>query len=202
MEQKLYRPTKISTDISIDYGQLSTDISNGYLLTINQVSTNHRPSVDQLLTNTSVKYRPTISGKSAKCRWSIGERKAISAEIHLERLLTVSRPSVDRLWSESWPTIDCYIHWVSTDYWPLYRPIDRSTLPTVNMIRFSLQLRFFSEKPFYGNYSMLDSHTNTVISHLFAYSSRWHWKLWRGLLLQNTMVSDQNSWDTSTQSCL
>ena len=27
--------------------------------------------------------------------------------------------------------------------------------------------------PFYGNYSTLDSHTNTVISHTFAYSSRW-----------------------------
>ena len=28
---------------------------------------------------------------------------------------------------------------------------------------------FFSEQPFYGNYSTLDSHTNTVISHAFAY---------------------------------
>ena len=27
---------------------------------------------------------------------------------------------------------------------------------------FSLQLIFFSEQPFYGNYSTLDSHTNTV----------------------------------------
>ena len=38
---------------------------------------------------------------------------------------------------------------------------------------FSLQLIFFSEQPFYGNYSTLDSHTNTVISYTFAYSSRW-----------------------------
>ena len=30
---------------------------------------------------------------------------------------------------------------------------------------FSLRLIFFSEQPFYGNYSTLDSHTNTVISH-------------------------------------
>ena len=35
---------------------------------------------------------------------------------------------------------------------------------------------FFSEQPFYGNYSKLDSHTNTVISHAFAYSSRWRRK--------------------------
>ena len=31
---------------------------------------------------------------------------------------------------------------------------------------------FFFEQPFYGNFSTLDSHTNTVISHVFAYSSR------------------------------
>ena len=30
-------------------------------------------------------------------------------------------------------------------------------------------------------YSTLDSHTNTVISHTFAYSSRWLRKPWRGL---------------------
>ena len=48
---------------------------------------------------------------------------------------------------------------------------------------FSLQLTFFSEQPFYGNYLTLDSHTNTVISHTFAYSSRWRRKLWQGLFL-------------------
>ena len=36
--------------------------------------------------------------------------------------------------------------------------------------------------PFYGNYSTLDSHTNTAISHTFAYSSRWRRKPWQGLL--------------------
>ena len=46
---------------------------------------------------------------------------------------------------------------------------------------FSLQLIFFSEQPFYGNYSTLDSLTNTVISHAFAYSSRWRRKPWQGL---------------------
>ena len=34
---------------------------------------------------------------------------------------------------------------------------------------FSLQIIFFSEQLFYGNYSKLDSHTNTVISHAFAF---------------------------------
>ena len=41
---------------------------------------------------------------------------------------------------------------------------------------------FFSEQPFYGNYSTLDSHTITVISHAFAHSSRWRRKTWQGLL--------------------
>ena len=40
---------------------------------------------------------------------------------------------------------------------------------------------FFLEQPFYGNYSTSDSHTNTAISHAFAYSSRWRRKPWQGL---------------------
>ena len=34
---------------------------------------------------------------------------------------------------------------------------------------FSLQFVFFSEQPFYGNNSTLDSHISTVISHMAAY---------------------------------
>ena len=47
----------------------------------------------------------------------------------------------------------------------------------------------FSEQPFYGNYWTFDSHTNTVISHTFAYSSRWRRKLWQGLLLSEGFTS-------------
>ena len=50
-----------------------------------------------------------------------------------------------------------------------------------------VQIIFFSKLPFYGNYSTLDSHTNTVISHSFAYSSRWHRKPWQGLFLTNSL---------------
>ena len=62
--------------------------------------------------------------------WSIGERKAILAEIHLERLSTVSRPSVDWLLSESRPTIDrlstAISTTISTKCWPtIDRYIDR-----------------------------------------------------------------------------
>ena len=47
---------------------------------------------------------------------------------------------------------------------------------------------FFSEQPFYGSYSTLDFHTNTVISHAFAYSSRWRRKPWKGLFCDTTRV--------------
>ena len=40
---------------------------------------------------------------------------------------------------------------------------------------------FFRTAGNYGNYSTLDSHTITVISHAFAYSSRWRRKPWQGL---------------------
>ena len=46
---------------------------------------------------------------------------------------------------------------------------------------FSLPVIFFSKQPFYGNHSTLDSHTSTVISHTFAYSSRWRRKPRQGL---------------------
>ena len=43
---------------------------------------------------------------------------------------------------------------------------------------------FFQEQPFYGNYSTLDSLTNTVIFHTFAYSSRLRRKPWQGLFVR------------------
>ena len=36
----------------------------------------------------------------------------------------------------------------------------------------------------------LDSHTNTVISQTFAYSSRWRWKPWQGLLVLSLWCPD------------
>ena len=36
----------------------------------------------------------------------------------------------------------------------------------------SFKFIFFSERPFYGNYLTLDSHTNTLISHAVGYPSR------------------------------
>ena len=47
---------------------------------------------------------------------------------------------------------------------------------------FSLQFIFFQNSRFYGNYSTSDSHTDTILSHAFAYSSiSWRRKPSRGL---------------------
>ena len=78
------------------------------------LSSDYRPSVDRPSTERWPITERYIGEISTKCRWSIGERKAISAETHLERLSTVSRPCVVRLSAESRPTIDQ----LSTDYRP------------------------------------------------------------------------------------
>ena len=81
------------------------------MLSVDQPSTECRPITDRYIGQVSINYRR-----------SVGERKAISAETHLEQLSTVSRPSIDRLSTECRPTIDR----LSTDYRPsVDRYIDR-----------------------------------------------------------------------------
>ena len=123
------------------------------MLSVDRPSTECQPITGRYIGQVSTNYRPTIGEVSAKCRRSVGERKAISAETHLERLSTVSRPSVDPLSTDYRPLYRPTVDRVSTDsecrltsdrlstecqplYRPLYRPISRSTLPTVNKIRY------------------------------------------------------------------
>ena len=97
---------------------------------VDRLSTECRPITDRYIGQVSTNYRR-----------SVGERKAISAETHLERLSTVSRPSVDRLSTDYRPLYRPSVDRVLTEYRPtvdrlstkcrpLYRPISRSTLPT------------------------------------------------------------------------
>ena len=63
----------------------------------------------------------------------------------------------------------------------VWRNLSTVTVPKICyynplLCSFSLQFIFFSEQALYENYSTSDSHTNTVISHAFAYSSRWRRK--------------------------
>ena len=90
------------------------------------MSTDHRLSVDQLLTDTLVKYRPT---KCRRTKSYIGRDTSGTTDY---------RPAIDRLSTKCRPTIDR----VSTNYRPLYRPISRSTLPTVSKIPYSFNFCF------------------------------------------------------------
>ena len=65
-----------------------------------------------------------------------------------------------------------------------------------------LQLIFFSEQPFNRNYSTVDSHTNTVISHAVTYSSRWRRKPWQDLLSCCFLFSKSNSYPSFCKSIL
>ena len=71
-----------------------------------------------------------------------------------------------------------------------------------NLMLNSLQIIFFSEQPFYGNYSTLDSHTITVISQAFAYSSRWRWKPSQGLFYKYDVKLSIRSSNSSPEDSL
>ena len=91
--------------------------------TINRVSTNywpiHRSSIDQL---------------SAKCRWTKSYIGWDTSGTTIDRVSTECRSTIDRLSTAI--STDCRpsVDWLSTECRPLYRPISRSTLPTVNKI--------------------------------------------------------------------
>ena len=122
--KKLLKKTTIQIDKNRDryIDRLPADSRPKYRTAIFWLSTKCRPTItwpstecwpitDWYIGQESTNYRRSVREKSAKCRWSIGVRKAISAEIHLERLSTDYQPCLDR---------------VSTDYRPLYRPsVDR-----------------------------------------------------------------------------
>ena len=101
-----------------------------YRPSVDRPSTERWPITDRYISEVSTNYRRSVGEKSAKCRWSIGVRKALSAEIHLERLSTDYQPCLDR---------------VSTDYRPLYRPsVDR--LSTAISTDWSVDIPFSKHK--------------------------------------------------------
>ena len=89
--------------------------------------------VVEILTDTRPIVYLTIDRPSTDCRPTV------------DRLSTDYRPTIDRLSTNYRPTVDR----LSTDYrslyqplyWPLCRPISRSTLPTVNKILLIYRLK-------------------------------------------------------------
>ena len=104
---------------------------------IGEVSTNYRRSVREVSVNERL-YRPRhIWNDYRSCLDRVSSHYRPSLDRLSTAISTESRPTIDRLSTECRPTIDR----VSTDYRPLYRPIDRSTLPTVNMILYLVYCR-------------------------------------------------------------
>ena len=120
-------------------------LSSDYRPNVDWPSTECWPITDRYIGEVSTNYRRSVSEVLAKSRRSVGE-VSVDEKLYrprhiwndyrrcLDRVSSDYRPSLDRLSTaistESRQTIDR----VSTDYRPLYQPIDRSTLPTVNMI--------------------------------------------------------------------
>ena len=94
--KKLYRPTKILTDISINYR-----LTLGRY--IERLSSDYRPSVDR----PSTECWPSIDQLSAKSRWT---------KSYIDR--DTSGMTIDRVSTECRPTIDCYIDRLSTECRP------------------------------------------------------------------------------------
>ena len=145
----LLHHAKFSFVLSVDWPSTECwPITDRY---IGQVSTNYRRSVGEV----SAKCRRRVGEKSGKCRWTksyIGRdtsgtttvRVSTACPPTIDRLSTAistnCRPSVNRVLTECRPSVDR----LSTECWPqyrsLYRPISRSTLPTVSKIPSSLSI--------------------------------------------------------------
>ena len=101
-------PTEKTLDRYIDW--LSADTWPIYRTAIFWLLTKCRPTIDRVSTNYWPIHWSSIDQLSAKSQQSVGERKAISADTHLERLSTdyqpLYRPTIDRLSTEYRPSVD------------------------------------------------------------------------------------------------
>ena len=161
METVLQCPA--SVDQNSHWGEAHHGIVSTWILKVFFLSSDYRPSVDRPSTKrwpitdryigeVSTNYRRSVGEKSAKCRWTKSYIGRDTSGKTIDRVSTECRQTIVRVSTDCRPTIDRYIDRVSTDYRPtvdrlsaecrpLYRPIDRSTLPTVNMILFfSIQI--------------------------------------------------------------
>ena len=156
-----YRPTigEVSAKCRGKVGEVSVNeklyrprhIWNDYWPCLDRVSTHYRPTIDRYIDRLSTECRPTIDRVSTKYRPTV------------DRVSTDCRPSVDRL---------------STECRPLYRPISRSTLPTVNKI------------PVVNSYW---HHTNCLLITQAKLTTR-EWIDWTTDSLMNNKKNVQNEW--------
>ena len=122
IKKLLKKKTTIQIDKNHDryIDRLSVDSRPKYRTAIFWLSTKCRPTIDRVLTNYWLIHRSRIDQLLAKCPRKVGEvlvKSYIGRDTSgttIDRLSTVSRPSVDRLSTvistECRPTIDRYIN--------------------------------------------------------------------------------------------
>ena len=110
------------------------------------LSSDYRPSVDQPSTECWPITDRYISEALTNYRWSVGEVSVNEKLYRPRHIWNDYRPCLDRVLSDYRPSLDWLltailiesrltIDRLSTECRPLFRLIDRSTLPTVNRIR-------------------------------------------------------------------
>ena len=106
-DYKQYKPTKIPTDISIDY----------------------RPTLDRYIEQLSSDYRPSVDRPSTECRPSVGQvspnyrrevgKVSVNEKLYRPRhIWNDYRPCLDRVSTDYRPTFDQLSTAISTDYRP------------------------------------------------------------------------------------
>ena len=154
------------------------------MLSVDRPSTECRPITDRYIGQVSTNHRPTISEVLAKCLRNVGEVSVNEKLYRPRHIWNDYRPCLYRVSTHYWPTIDRYVDRVSTEYrpsvdrvstdcrpsvdrlstecWllyrPLYRPICRSTLPTVNKIQYFFPYRKSGAKVVYMSSNKTDNH--------------------------------------------
>ena len=99
------------------------------------LSSDYRPSVDRPSTECWPITDRYISEALTNYRWTKSYIGQDTSGTTIDRASTECCPTIVQVsidyWPHYWPSLD----WLSTECRPLFRPIDRSTLPTVNRIR-------------------------------------------------------------------
>ena len=106
-EQKLYRPTKILTDISIDYrptlNRYIERLSSDYQPSVNQPSTECWPITDQYIGQVSTNYQRKVGEVLVKYWWTKSYIGRDTSGTTIDCVSTKCRPTIVRVLTKYWP---------------------------------------------------------------------------------------------------
>ena len=143
--EELWRSWRVLSGILFTVGSVDRSIgwysglSSDYRPSVDRPSTECWPITDRYVGQVSTNYRRSVGEKSAKCLWTKSYIGRDTSGTTIDRVSTDYRPlywpTIDRVSTDYRPSVDRLLTDCRPLYRPLYRPIDQSTLPTVNMIR-------------------------------------------------------------------